>query len=110
MDSFGHPIMRTIPRLGPTPMMTHDPYRDHRAWSIESAVGEVGLDGDWVEYGVWKGDTARLLLEHLPPDSELVLLDSFEGLPEDWYLRLVGAGTRLLRSGRLVPREIPLKP
>lgn len=84
METFGHSIMRTIPRLGPTPMLSHDPYRDHRAWSISAAVAEVGLDGDWVEFGVWQGDTARLLLDYLPAESELVLLDSFDGLPEDW--------------------------
>jgi len=35
---------------------------------------------------------------------------TYEGLPSDWYLRLVGEATRLLRAGRPVPEEIPLRP
>ncbi len=35
---------------------------------------------------------------------------TYDGLPSDWYMRLVGAGTRLLRENQPVPVEIPLKP
>ena len=34
----------------------------------------------------------------------------YEGLPSDWYLRLVGEGGRRLKHGLPVPAEIPLKP
>jgi hypothetical protein len=35
---------------------------------------------------------------------------TYEGLPPDWYLRLVGEATRLLHGEQSVPVEIPLKP
>ncbi len=35
---------------------------------------------------------------------------TYEDLPSDWYLRLVGEGTRLLRENRPVPAQIPIKP
>jgi hypothetical protein len=34
----------------------------------------------------------------------------YEGLPSDWYLRLVGAGGRMLRGELPLRREIPLRP
>jgi hypothetical protein len=34
----------------------------------------------------------------------------YEGLPSDWYLRLVGEGARMLRGRRPLTAEIPLKP
>ena len=38
----------------------------------------------WLEFGVGQGKSARLWLEYLPTDCELLLFDSFEGLPEPW--------------------------
>jgi len=35
---------------------------------------------------------------------------TFEGMPTDWYLRLVGEGTRLLQSKQPVPLTIPIRP
>jgi hypothetical protein len=35
---------------------------------------------------------------------------TYDGLPSDWYLRLVGEGTRMLREKRAVPPEIPIRP
>jgi len=34
----------------------------------------------------------------------------YEGLPSDWYLRLVGEGGRRLKPGLPVPAEIPIQP
>jgi len=34
----------------------------------------------------------------------------YEGLPSDWYLRLVGEGTRMLRGQRPITPDIPIKP
>jgi hypothetical protein len=34
----------------------------------------------------------------------------YEGLPSDWYLRLVGEGIRMLRKHRPLTAEIPIKP
>ncbi len=38
----------------------------------------------WAEFGVSEGNSARFFLRHLPHDGKLYLLDSFEGIPEDW--------------------------
>ncbi len=35
---------------------------------------------------------------------------TFDGLPADWYLRLTGEATRLIREGRPVPPAIPIRP
>lgn len=35
---------------------------------------------------------------------------TYEGLPPDWYLRLTGAGTKLLRGEIPNQRELPIKP
>ena len=34
----------------------------------------------------------------------------YEGMPSDWYLRLVGEGGRMLRGQRPLSAEIPIKP
>ena len=34
----------------------------------------------------------------------------YEGLPSDWYLRLVGEGARMLHGKRPLTSEIPIKP
>jgi hypothetical protein len=34
----------------------------------------------------------------------------YEGLPSNWYLRLVGEGARMLRGERLLNSDIPIKP
>ena len=44
----------------------------------------VILDGDWVEFGVREGVSAKVLLNNLPKNNKLYLFDSFEGLPEHW--------------------------
>lgn len=51
---------------------------------LELAIANVTLGGNWAEFGVWKGSTAKILLKHLPENNELFLFDSFKGLPEDW--------------------------
>ncbi len=41
-------------------------------------------DGDWLEFGVYKGDSAECFLSRMPRKARLYLFDSWEGLPEDW--------------------------
>lgn len=36
--------------------------------------------------------------------------NTYEGLPSDWYLRLTGEATRLLRAGKPLPEAIPIQP
>ena len=50
---------------------------------IEIARECLGLPGDFVEMGCYKGDTSLLLAEVLEgQDKKLWIYDSFEGLPE----------------------------
>jgi hypothetical protein len=35
---------------------------------------------------------------------------TYEGMPSDWYLRLVGEGARVLHEKSVVPPEIPIQP
>lgn len=52
---------------------------------LAQACNEVSLAADWAEFGVYKGRTARVLLQNMPEESKLHLFDSFKGLPEDWH-------------------------
>lgn len=42
------------------------------------------IAGDWAEFGVFRGGSARFFLQNLPADSTFHLFDSFKGLPETW--------------------------
>jgi hypothetical protein len=52
--------------------------------------------------------TAIFKVSNLPPTQAYFVSDN--ALPTDWYLRLVGTGSGLLRNQRPVPHEIPLQP
>jgi len=45
---------------------------------------DVRLSGLWTEFGVYRGLTARYILQRLPKNTEFHLFDSFDGLPKDW--------------------------
>ena len=59
-------------------------FEESQAEHLELAIQNIKLTGPWLEFGVWKGTTARFLLSQLPDDGCLHLFDSFQGLPEDW--------------------------
>lgn len=61
-----------------------DPWYSYKLTALDEAVREVRLSGDFLELGVYKGECARFLHARMPADRTLYLLDSFEGLPEDW--------------------------
>jgi len=52
--------------------------------SIYHAITETDDFGDYAQFGVFQGLTARFITRFLPPERRLHLFDSFEGLPEDW--------------------------
>lgn len=78
-------------------------------WEQFRALSKLGADSacvamfDEVDEG-----TAIFKVTNTPPTQGHFV--TYEGLPSDWYLRLVGAGTRLLREKSPVPAEIPLRP
>lgn len=49
-----------------------------------SALSEVGVDGHYLEFGVFKGGTIRFLARHAPPSKTIHGFDSFRGLGEAW--------------------------
>src|SRR5665213_2075445 len=70
--------------------------------SVRAALKEVTLPGDFAQFGVYRGKTARLIAANMEPPRKLHLFDSFEGLPEDW--------TNRKKEGafKLTPDEIPI--
>ena len=51
-------------------------------WQKE-VIGNVTVDGHWMEFGVRDGDTMGWLLEQ-KPGQNIHGFDSWEGLPEEW--------------------------
>ncbi len=49
---------------------------------LELARSVLGVQGDFVEFGCYAGDTSLMLAELLGEATRLWLYDSFEGLPE----------------------------
>lgn len=84
-DNFGYPILDSIPIARNTNLIKEQTYYyTFKAYSIAKAAAECRIRGDWVQFGVYKGDTARMMIDLLPQDSNLLLFDSFEGLQRDW--------------------------
>lgn len=59
-----------------------------RLWMLAEVVHLVGRRMGrpivMVEVGVWKGGSARVLLEQAPPTSEIHLFDTFTGTPSEY--------------------------
>ena len=56
----------------------------YRLDSIDAIIPYLSGAGDFIQFGVSTGKSARYLLSLMPKDKKLFLLDSFEGLPEAW--------------------------
>jgi len=52
--------------------------------SINLIFQEIILPGDFLQFGVFRGHTARIIQSLIFPSRTLHLFDSFEGLPEGW--------------------------
>ena len=77
-QSPAHRLMNSLRKV-------HIPAIDNpRSTSIYLAIGEVTLAGDYAEFGVYRGGSARFIHTLMFGDRKLHLFDSFEGLPEDW--------------------------
>jgi len=78
-------------------------------WEQFHALSELGADSvcvamfDEVDEG-----TAIFKVTNTPPTQGRFV--TYEGMPSDWYLRLVGEATRMLRAKRAIPSEIPFQP
>ena len=78
-------------------------------WDQFSAAGRLDIDMalvamfDEVDEG-----TAIFKVTNAPPVQGRFA--TFDGLPSDWYLRLTGEGSRLIRKERPASAEVPIKP
>ena len=58
-------------------------------------LSAVGIDGLWLEFGVWVGTSAQMIASWMKyqlrdDNKKLYGFDSFEGLPEDWFDPVTG--------------------
>ncbi len=88
----------TIPRLG------GDVY-----WRQFHAAADLGIGMAYVAmFDEVDEATAIFKVTNSPPKQ--ANFATFEGLPSDWYLRLTGEGTKMIRGARPISRELPIKP
>ena len=78
-------------------------------WEQSHALSKLGADSvcvamfDEVDEG-----TAIFKVTDTPPTQGRFV--TYDTMPSDWYLRLVGEGTRMLRDRRAIPAGIPIQP
>ena len=78
-------------------------------WEQFQALSKLGADSvcvamfDEVDEGA-----AIFKVSNTPPSPGHFV--TYEGMPSDWYLRLVGEGTRMLRAKQAIPPKISLTP
>ncbi|MBE3096356.1 MAG: hypothetical protein IMZ44_04410, partial [Planctomycetes bacterium] len=78
-------------------------------WEQFHELGKLGADSVYVAmFDEVDEGTAIFKVTSSPPTQAHFV--GYEGLPSDWYLRLVGEGARMLREKRSIPLEIPIKP
>jgi hypothetical protein len=55
-------------------------------------------------------DEATAIFKVSNTPSKQATFATYDGLPPDWYLRLTGEGTKLIRGERKGEPKIPIKP
>lgn len=89
---------QTIPRLG-----------GEFYWRQFSEAADLGIDMAYVAmFDEVDEGTAIFKVSNSPPTQ--AHFETFDGLPSDWYLRLTGEGTKLIRGELKNSRELPIKP
>jgi hypothetical protein len=78
-------------------------------WEQFHEAARLGADSAYVAmFDEVDEGTAIFKVTSSPPTQAHFV--GYEGLPSDWYLRLVGEGTRMLRGERPPSPEIPIQP
>jgi hypothetical protein len=78
-------------------------------WEQFHALAKLGVDSVYVAmFDEVDEGTAIFKVTSEPPTAGHFV--GYEGLPSDWYLRLVGEGGGRLRHGLSVPADIPVRP
>jgi hypothetical protein len=78
-------------------------------WEQFATLSKLGADTVYVAMfdEVDEGTAIFKVTSYPPTQGHFV---GYEGLPSDWYLRLVGEGARRLRARQPIPAEIPIRP
>jgi hypothetical protein len=78
-------------------------------WRQFSTAADLGIKMAYVAmFDEVDEGTAVFKVSNTPPTQGRFV--TYEGLPADWYLRLTGEGTKLLRGERQNQKTIPIKP
>jgi hypothetical protein len=78
-------------------------------WEQFFTLARMGVDSAYVAmFDEVDEGTAVFKVTSSPPTQ--AYFAGYEGLPSDWYLRLVGEGIRMLRKQRPLTAEIPIRP
>jgi hypothetical protein len=78
-------------------------------WRQFSVAADLGIDMAYVAmFDEVDEGTAIFKVSNTPPRPGRFL--TYDGLPSDWYLRLTGEGTKLLRGERANQRTMPIEP
>ena len=78
-------------------------------WRQFSTAAELGVEMAYVAmFDEVDEGTAIFKVSNMPPTPGQFV--TYEGLPSDWYLRLTGEGTKLLRGEQKNQKTIPIKP
>jgi hypothetical protein len=89
---------QSIPRLG-----------GEFFWRQFSVAADLGVEMAYVAmFDEVDEATAIFKVSNTPPTQ--ASFQTYEGLPSDWYLRLAGEGTRLIRGERENSPTIPIEP
>lgn len=71
------------------PLASDEPFYDfgfERDIHLTAALNETHIKGTALEFGVYRGHTINIIANRLA-DDKIWGFDSFEGLPEDWFMR-----------------------
>ena len=78
-------------------------------WEQFHTLAKMGVDSAYIAmFDEVDEGTAIFKVTSAPPTQAHFV--GYEGLPSDWYLRLVGEGVRMLRKQRPITPEIPIEP
>jgi hypothetical protein len=78
-------------------------------WEQFHELARLGVDSAYVAmFDEVDEGTAIFKVSNSPPTQAHFV--GLEGMPSDWYLRLVGEGARMLRGERPITATIPIKP
>jgi hypothetical protein len=97
-------LMKTAPGKSLIPRLKGDFY-----WKQFAAAAALDVDAVFVAmFDEVDEGTAIFKVTNAPPRESYFA--TLEGMPTDWYLRLTGEGTRLIRKERKYTSSVPIKP